>query len=152
MANDSKDTPLSGRDLQSSQSGGDSGEFGGNMNQSQSQPVGGGATASDRTNAGGSSGTGGYGKAQDVSLQREGQPAQGSQSGLADGDLSEDGPTQDSSETGGAASGQSRGERFDEEQGGGRGALFDGSSGVSASAEEETDDQSEQADFERESD
>ena len=155
MANENgNDGGLSGRDLQQSQSGGGSGEFGGNMNQSQAEPVGGGTTASDRSSAGGSSGSGGYGKSQNVTLQREGQPAQGSQSGLAGGDLSEGGRSEDGSEIGRAPSGQSRGERFDEEQGGGRGVLFDGSGGVSEFAEGQADHQdrgqSEAADFERE--
>ena len=148
---------LSGSDLQSSQSGGGSGKFGGNMDQRQkADPAGGGVTASDMSNAGGSSGTGGYGKAQNVTLQREGQPAQGSQSGLAGGDLSDGGRSEDSSEIGRAPSGQSRGERFDEEQGGGRGVMFDGTSSVSASAEDQAAHQdrgqSDAADFEREAD
>ncbi|WP_167737443.1 hypothetical protein [Sphingomonas parva] len=153
MAND-KDTGMSGRDLQQSQSGGGSGEFGGNMNQAQAEPVGGGTTASDRSNAGGSSGTGGYGQSQNVTMQREGQPAQGSQSGLAGGDLSEGGRSEDSSEIGRAPSGQSRGERFDEEQGGGRGVMFDGSSSVSEFADDQAEHQdrgqSEAEEFERE--
>ena len=153
MANENN-TPLSGRDLQSSQSGGGSGEFGGNMNQTQAEPVGGGTTASDRSNAGGSSGTGGYGNSQNVTLQRDGQPAQGSQSGLAGGDLSEGGRTEESSEVGHAPSGQSRGERFDEEQGGGRGVMFDGSSSVTEFADDQASHQdrgqSDAADFERE--
>ena len=155
MANDNQtndNAPLSGSDLQSSQSGGGSGEFGGSMDQRQAEPVGGGTTASDRSSAGGSSGTGGYGKSQNVTLQREGQPAQGSQSGLAGGDLSEGGRSEDSSEIGRAPSGQSRGERYDEEQGGGRGVMFDGTSSVSEYAEDEAAPGSDAEEFERESD
>lgn len=155
MANDNDtndNAPLSGSDLQSSQSGGGSGQFGGSMDQRQAEPVGGGTTASDRSSAGGSSGTGGYGKSQNVTLQRDGQPAQGSQSGLAGGDLSEGGRTEDSSEIGRAPSGQSRGERYDEEQGGGRGVMFDGTSSVSEYAEDESAPASDAAEFERESD
>ena len=155
MANDNDtndNAPLSGSDLQSSQSGGGSGQFGGSMDQRQAEPVGGGTTASDRSSAGGSSGTGGYGKSQNVTLQRDGQPAQGSQSGLAGGDLSEGGRTEDSSEIGRAPSGQSRGERYDEEQGGGRGVMFDGTSSVSEYAEDESAPASDAEEFERESD
>ena len=154
MANDhdTSDNPrLSGSDLQSSQSGGGSGQFGGSMDQRQAEPVGGGTTASDRSSAGGSSGTGGYGKSQNVTLQRDGQPAQGSQSGLAGGDLSEGGRTEDSSEIGRAPSGQSRGERYDEEQGGGRGVMFDGTSSVSEHVEDESAPASDAEEFERES-
>ena len=154
MANDDKGANLSGRDLQESQSGGGSGEFGGNMNQGQAQPVGGGATASDDSSAGGSSGTGGYGKAQNVSLQREGQPEQGSPSSLAEGERRADDRAADG-QIDGAPSGQSRGERFDEAQGGGRGVMFDGSGGVSVFAEDQAAHQdrgqSEAAEFERES-
>jgi hypothetical protein len=160
MANDNDNAPLSGGDnapmtgseLQSSQSGGGSGEFGGSRDQRQTEPVGGGTTASDRSSAGGSSGTGGYGKSQNVTLQRDGQPAQGSQSGLAGGDLSEGGRSEDSSEIGNAPSGQSRGERYDEEQGGGRGVRFDGTSSVSETAEGETGGGSDADEFDRESD
>ena len=144
MANGEKDG-MSGRDLQGSQSGGGSGEFGENRAQQQAQPEGGGATASDMSQAGGSSGTGGYGSSQNVVNQRDQQPAQGSQSGLAGGDLRAGG---------GSSSGQSRGERFDEEQGGGRGVEFDGSGGVSAFAEDQAAHQdrgqSEASDFDRE--
>ena len=155
MANDNEtndNAPLSGSELQSSQSGGGSGQYGGSMDQRQTEPVGGGTTASDRSSAGGSSGTGGYGKSQNVNLQRDGQPAQGSQSGLAGGDLSEGGRSEDSSEIGRAPSGQSRGERYDEEQGGGRGVMFDGTSSVSEYAEDESAPGSDAEEFERESD
>jgi hypothetical protein len=125
---------LSGRGLQGSQSGGDSGEFGsGNMNQQQgADPAGGGVTASDQSNAGGSSGTGGYGSSQNVVNQRDQQPNQGAQPGLAGGgdDLRAGGGSSDGQDPGQQMSGQSRGERFDEEQGGGRGVMFDGSGGV----------------------
>jgi hypothetical protein len=102
---------MSGSDLQGSQSGGGSGRFGGNMEETQrAGQAGGGADAADLSNAGGSSGTGGYGSSQDVANHQGQQANGGAQSGLAGGDLP-------------AASGQSisRGERFDEEQGGGRG-------------------------------
>jgi hypothetical protein len=145
MANN--DEGLTGSELQASQSGGASGEFGGNREQQQGQPEGGGATASDLSQAGGSSGTGGYGSSQNVVNQRDQQPAQGSQSGLAGGDLSTGGG-------GGAATGQSRGERFDEEQGGGRGVLFEAETGSAEFAEDQAAHQdrgqSEAADFERE--
>ncbi len=142
---------LSGRDLQGSQSGGDSGEFGGNQNQvQQADPAGGGVTAGDMSNAGGSSGTGGYGSSQNVVNQRDQQPNQGSQAGLAGGDLRAGGGSSDGQQN----SGQSRGERFDEEQGGGRGVMFDGSGGVGDFADDQSAHQdrgqSEAADFERE--
>jgi hypothetical protein len=143
MANEN-DEGRTGRDLQDSQAGGGSGEFGGNRAQQQGQPEGGGATASDMSQAGGSSGTGGYGSSQNVVNQRDQQPAQGSPSGLAEGDAS----------AGRAGSGQSRGDRFDEEQGGGRGVGFDGESGVSEFAEDQAAHQdrgqSDASDFERE--
>lgn len=84
MADDNQgDAGRTSRDLLSSQAGGGSGQFDGDQNQvQQSGQEGGGADAADMTNAGGSSGTGGYG----------------------------------------SSDGQSRGERFDEDQGGGRGA------------------------------
>ena len=127
MANDKNDD-LSGRDLQSSQAGGAGGGYdGSNRDQRQAQPEGGGPTAADLSQAGGSSGTGGYGSSQNVVNQRDRQPGQGSQSGLAGGDLSA---------RGAAAGGQSRGERFDEEQGGGRGVMFDGAGGVSDPGED----------------
>ncbi len=138
-----------GSDLQSSQSGGGSGEFGGNRAQQQAQPEGGGATASDMSQAGGSSGTGGYGSSQNVVNARDQQPAQGSPSGQAEGDPAAGGGADGQQR----ASGQSRGERFDEEQGGGRGVMFDGSGGVSAFAEDQQAHQdrgqSEAAEFER---
>ena len=124
---DEKNQGMSGSDLQSSQSGGASGEFGGNRDQRQkADPAGGGVTASDMSNAGGSSGTGGYGSSQNVVNQRDQQPAQGCQPGLAGGDP----------QRGGGSGGQSRGERYDEEQGGGRGVEFDGQGGVTASADD----------------
>lgn len=102
---------LSGRDLQESQSGGDSGVFGGNMDQQQrAGQAGGGAGPSDVSNAGGSSGTGGYGSSQNV-VNHQDQQARAGQPGLAGG----------ASTPGGGATNQSRGERYDEEQGGGRG-------------------------------
>jgi hypothetical protein len=105
---------LTGSELQRSQSGGESGEYGGNMNQvRQSGQQGGGAGAADMTNAGGSSGTGGYGSSQNVVNHQDQQPNAGAQGGLAGADLRQGG---------GSSGGQSRGERFDEEQGGGRGA------------------------------
>ena len=71
--------------------------------------AGGGPGKSDQNAPGGSSGTGGYGNMQNQANHQ----GQGSvQSGVAGGDLPEGG---------GATTGQSRGERFDEEQGGGRG-------------------------------
>jgi hypothetical protein len=101
---------MTGRDLQDSQSGGGSGEFGGNREQGQSAgQAGGGPRPSDLSNAGGSSGTGGYGSSQNVVNQQD-QQAQAEQSGLAGSDRERP-----------VSEGQSRGERFDEEQGGGRG-------------------------------
>lgn len=100
---------LSGSEVQQSQAGGGSGEFGGNRDQQQSgqaghggQQMGGGANQSDFAQAGGSSGTGGYGNAQN-------QENHQGQDGLASYGTN---PEQV----------QSRGERFDEQQGGGRGA------------------------------
>jgi hypothetical protein len=75
--------------------------------------------------AGGSSGTGGYGNMQN---QQNHQGQGEGQSGLAGSDLRQGG---------GSSSGQSRGERFDEEQGGGRGVTFDGRGGVSEFAEDQ---------------
>ena len=132
------------RDLQGSQSGGGSGEFGGNRAQQQGQPQD-DLTQSDMSQAGGSSGTGGYGSSQNVVNQRDRQPAQGSQSGLTGGNMDEGGRS---------ASGQSRGERFDEEQGGGRGVMFEGETGSEEFAEDQAAHQdrgqSEAADFNRE--
>ena len=143
MAN-GNDEGRAGRDLQSSQSGGGSGEFGGNRAQRQGQPED-DLTASDMSPAGGSGGTGGYGSSQDVVNQRDQQPAQGSQSGLARGDLDQGGRS---------ATGQSRGERFDEEQGGGRGVTFEGEGGSAEFARDQADHQdrgqSEAEAFERE--
>jgi hypothetical protein len=82
----------------------------------QAQPLGqqgGGAGAADLSNAGGSSGTGGYGSSQNVVNHQDQQQNAGAQGGLAGADLRQGG---------GSSGGQSRGERFDEEQGGGRGA------------------------------
>lgn len=102
---------MTGRDLQDSQSGGGSGDFGGNMDQQQrAGQAGGGAGPSDISNAGGSSGTGGYGSSQNV-VNHQDQQARAGQPGLAGG----------ASVPGGGVPGQSRGERYDEEQGGGRG-------------------------------
>jgi hypothetical protein len=110
MAKDD-DRGLSGSELQQSQSGGGSGEFGGNRNQTQpGRPMGGGPTDSDNSSAGGSSGTGGYGNSQNVANHQGQQP--GGPSSLAGGDLANSGRK---------ATGQSRGEKFDEAQGGGRG-------------------------------
>ena len=96
----------SGSELQQSQSGGDSGRFGGNRDQQQSgqaghggQQMGGGAIESDFAQAGGSSGTGGYGNAQN----QENHQGQGGLASYGTHDPQ-----------------QSRGERFDEQQGGGR--------------------------------
>jgi hypothetical protein len=102
---------MSGRDLQQSQSGGGSGRFGGDREQQQGGgQAGGGPEPSDVSNAGGSSGTGGYGSSQDVVNQQD-QQAQAGQAGLAGSDATRSGGT----------TAQSRGERFDEAQGGGRG-------------------------------
>ena len=95
MTKDKFDT-MTGSDLQRSQAGGGSGEFGGTMDEMQrSGQAGGGIEAADVSNAGGSSGTGGYGSSQDV-VNREDRPQ-------ARGE------------------GTSRGKRFDEEANGGRG-------------------------------
>ena len=103
---------MSGSDLQQSQSGGGSGDYGGNRDQAQrSGQQGGGARSADMSNAGGSSGTGGYGSSQDVVNHQDQQRKGGADGGLAGGDRP-------------PASGQgvSRGERYDEEANGGRGA------------------------------
>jgi hypothetical protein len=103
---------MTGSDLQKSQSGGGSGRFGGNMEQDQrAGQAGGGPGPSDVSNAGGSSGTGGYGSSQNVANQ-QGQQDRAGQPGLAGG---APGPTDAGSE------GQSRGERYDEAANGGRG-------------------------------
>jgi hypothetical protein len=110
MTKDKFDT-MTGSDLQQSQSGGGSGEFGGNRDEMQrSGQVGGGAGAADVSNAGGSSGTGGYGSSQNVVNHQDQQQNAGAQAGLAGSDRP-------------PASGQSvsRGERLDEEANGGRG-------------------------------
>ena len=143
MANDDQTKRgggLGGRDLQDSQAGGEAGEFG---SRPQAQPAGGGVTASDISSAGGSSGTGGYGKSEDLLEQRDAQPDQGAQPGPVG-----------KAPSVAVEPAQSRGERYDEAQGGGRGALFDGTGGVSESAEEEDGDRprSEAEDFEREAD
>ena len=93
---------LSGADLQQSQLTG-AGEAGFTRDAMQGQTggaqLGGGPDQSDMAAPGGSSGTGGYGNAQNQ------QNHQGQQTGASGHDR-----------------GQSRGERFDEEQGGGRSA------------------------------
>ena len=99
---------LSGSELQQSQSGGGSGQFGGNRNQTQ----GGDVTRSDMEQDGGSSGTGGYGDAQNQQNQQE-QQQQAGQTG----------------------SGASRGAAFDEQQGGGRGVPTDQQQGGSDDVE-----------------
>ena len=108
---------MSGRDLQESQSGGGSGDFGGNRYQQQEtgEPRGESEPA-PVSNATGSSGSGGYG---DMQNQQNHQGQGEGQAGLVGSDLRQ---------SGGSSQGQSRGERFDEEQGGGRGGspLFEG--------------------------
>jgi hypothetical protein len=95
MTKDKIDT-MTGSELQQSQSGGNSGGFGGNQDQVQrSGQAGGGTEAADVSTAGGSSGTGGYRSSQNV-VNRE----------------------DDKARSGG---GVSRGERYDEEANGGRG-------------------------------
>ena len=93
---------LSGRDLQQSQITG-AGDAGFTRDAMQGETggaqLGGGPEPSDMAAPGGSSGTGGYGNAQNQANH------QGQQAGTSGHDL-----------------GQSRGERFDEAQGGGRGA------------------------------
>ena len=91
---DDRQGGLSGSELQQSQSGGGSGQFGGNRNQMQGSDV----SMSDMEQDGGSSGSGGYGDAQNQQ-NHQGQQQQGGQAG----------------------SGGSRGTAFDEQQGGGRG-------------------------------
>lgn len=98
---------MSGSDLQQSQSGGGSGEYGNREPQQGSGQQGGGLSSSDDQQAGGSSGTGGYGN--DQNSQNLDQQAD--QSGLGGGAQQADY----------GSGGQSRGEKFDEEQGGGRG-------------------------------
>ena len=132
---------LGGRDLRQSQSGGGSGDYGGNREQQQrAGQAGGGATPSDLSNAGGSSGTGGYGNAQNQA-NRQGQQAQAGQPGLAGGTSSP-----------GAETGQSRGERFDEEQGGGRGpeSVSPDDDEIAADQQAHQDRGQSEAEFERE--
>jgi hypothetical protein len=110
MANDGNDG-LSGSELQQSQSGGASGDFGGDPGQPHAKGMqGGGPSKADMSQAGGSSGTGGYGDAQNVA-NHQGQGE--AQSGLAGSNRMQERA---------AEPGQSRGERFDQEQGGGRSA------------------------------
>lgn len=93
---------VSGRDLQQSQitGGGDAGFTRDAMQgETGGAQLGGGPEPSDMAAPGGSSGTGGYGNAQNQANH------QGQQTGIPGRDL-----------------GQSRGERFDEAQGGGRSA------------------------------
>ena len=92
---------VSGRDLQQSQvTGAGDGGFSRDAMQGEAggAQLGGGPSPSDMAAPGGSSGTGGYGNAQNQANH------QGQQTTLTGHDM-----------------GQSRGERFDEEQGGGRG-------------------------------
>jgi len=110
MTKDKFDT-MTGSDLQESQSGGSSGRFDGNREETQrSGQVGGGTEAADVTGAGGSSGTGGYGSSQNVVNQQDQQARGGADSGQAGGDAPE-----------ARGAGVSRGERYDEEANGGRG-------------------------------
>lgn len=99
---------LTGSDLQASQADGESGRFGGNRDQQQSaqggiggQQMGGAAEGSDFKQEGGSSGTGGYGKAQNQQFHQgqEGAAQRNHRGGTGD-----------------------RGADFDERQGGGRGS------------------------------
>ena len=131
MADDSN---LSGAELQQSQAtGAGGGEFTRDRMQGEKggTQLGGGAGQSDMASPGGSSGTGGYGNAQN---QANHQGQQTPQTGRDER--------------------QSRGERFDEEQGGGRGVMFDGSGGVSDFADDQVSHQdrgqSEAADFDKE--
>jgi hypothetical protein len=104
MANqDDQGGGVSGSELQESQAGGASGDFGANREQQQSgRQTGGGAADADLDTGGGSSGSGGYGNAQN---QQNHQGQQGQASYGNSGEAT-----------------QSRGERFDEMQGGGRAA------------------------------
>ena len=128
MSNDRNN--MSGRDLQESQSGGDSGDFGGNRYQQQEngEPRG-ESDPSPVSNARGSSGSGGYG---DMQNQANHQGQGEGQAGLVGADLRQGGGSSDGQGSGG----QSRGERFDEEQGGGRGgsSLFEGGGDQGSSA------------------
>lgn len=113
MNDSDKNDGMKGSDLQQSQSGGGSGQYGGNQFQRQ-----GGGSADDGTS--GSSGSGGYGAMQNQQNQ-QGQ-AEGQQGGA------------------GSAEGQSRGEAYDEAQGGGRGpgsvSSADGDNGLSSFVKE----------------
>lgn len=106
---DDKDR-MTSRDLQESQSGGESGRFGGNMVQEQrSGEAAGGPEASDVSNAGGSSGAGGYGRSENVQ-SHQGQQANPGQPGVGS---AERGPIESEN--------QSRAELEDELANGGRG-------------------------------
>lgn len=119
---------LSGRDLQESQSGGESGEFGGNREQQQAREmIGGGPSAADDRAPGGSGGTGGYGTAQAGINQSGGDDRQG------------DGR-------------QSRGDAFDEAQGGGRGPESISSEGDEADEDSLPDEDRAGAEFNAEPD
>lgn len=105
---------LSGRDLQQSQAAGEGG--GALFTRDQMQEgtggtqMGGGPSQSDMGSPGGSSGGGGYGNAQNQSNHQGQQQGQGAQTGYGSGqDVGHDAT-------------QSRGEAFDEQQGGGRSA------------------------------
>ena len=101
---------MTGRDLQESQSGGESGQFGGNMYEGQrAGEAAGGPEPSDVSAAGGSSGAGGYGRAQNAA-NHQGQQANPGQPGIGS---AERGPI--------LSEGQSRTERYDELANGGRG-------------------------------
>jgi hypothetical protein len=111
MTKDKFDT-MTGSELRESQSAGDSGRFGGNRDEMQrSGQAGGGTGAGDVSGAGGSSGTGGYGSSQDVVNQQDRQRRGGADSGQVGGDRPH-----------ARGDGLSRGERYDEEANGGRGA------------------------------
>jgi hypothetical protein len=109
MTKDKFDT-MTGSALHDSQSGGNSGRFGGNRDEMQRSGQEGGTEAADVSNAGGSSGTGGYGSSQNVVNQQDQQARGGADSGEAGGDLPQ-----------ARGAGISRGERYDEEANGGRG-------------------------------
>lgn len=94
---------------------------------SRGSQAGGGPGKSDQAEAGGSSGTGGYGKAQNQQFH-QGQEGQLGQSGYGSG----------------AEPQQSRGEKFDENQGGGRGG--DSVTGETTSAAERDEEQTRQGD------
>ena len=110
--NKEKIDTMTGSGLQESQSGGTSGRFGGNQDGMQrSGQATGGTEAADVSGAGGSSGSGGYGSSQDVVNQQDQQAGGGADSGQAGGDRPQ-----------ARGAGVSRGERYDEEANGGRGA------------------------------